>query len=206
MAELRAETRYARQLFLYGAGDGQPVRNVPTLSKLAGVHVETIRKHLPVWEKEAEAILAGSSELGLAVQLSSETLKAHERDMVCLRNLVEAKKFELDRCDEITAKLEGWLDKFEDEDREYALRILEAWQKNAGLRSSLESQFLALQKQWTSLAGIVDLKDISVVREKEIAKGKAKLTIKQLETEQGPQAPRIAGGVFARDRAEVQNG
>lgn len=199
MAEMRAETRYARQLFLHGDGTGQPVRNVARLSKLSGVTDETLRKYLPEWEREAAELLASSSEVGLALVLSEEKLKQHEKDMLHLRNLVEANIWETERLEEITAKLEGWMDKFQDGDIDQALKIFDAWQRASGQKSGLQSQFLALQKQWTSLVGIVDLKDISVVKQKEIAKGQAKLAVKQMGAETGPTTRNVgASGVFAR--------
>jgi hypothetical protein len=171
---------------------------VTKLEELSGVTGETIRKHLPEWEKEAEEILVASSEFSLGLRLSAEKLHLHESDMIHLRDQIQQVKFELEKMDQITARLADWLDKFDEEQRQEALTIFDAWQRACGQKASLRSQFLALQKQWTSLEGIVDLKDISVVREKEIAKGKAKLEIKQLENEK-PSAPRpVGGGVFSR--------
>ena len=198
MAELRAETRYAKQMFLYGSGDGQPIRNAAKLAKVSGVHVETIRRHLPEWEKEAEQLLANTSEIGLAVRLSKETLEQHNNDMIHLRDQLNQVKFEIDRLEDITAKLEDWMDKFDADEVNDALSIFDAWQRACGSKASLRSQFLAMQKQWTSLSGIVDLKDISVVREKEISKGRAKLEIKRLENETNPVPRQVPGGVFSR--------
>lgn len=206
MAELRAETRYAKQLFLYGAGDGVPIRSVPKLAEMAGVHVETVRRHLPEWEKESEALLASASANGLAIQLSAEKLADHESDMIHLRDSINRVKFEMDRLDEITARLTEWMDKFEDDsDRQVALTILDQWLRSCGQRSSLQSQFLALQKQWTSLVGIVDLKDIAVVREKEIQKGKAKLEMKRLENEPVRNVNPLDNNVFARPKIQSQD-
>jgi hypothetical protein len=197
MSEMRAETRFAMQLFLYGDGKGAPVRNVARLSELSGVSGETIRKHLPAWEEQAAKLLGSSSEVGLAIALSAEKLQQHEQDMRHLRKLVEAKKWEIERQQEITARLEGWLNKFNDEDKDQALKIFDAWQRSAGVRGALEGQFLALQKQWTALSGIVDLKDISVVRQKEIAKGQAKLELKKQGLTEAPTR-NVVGGVFDR--------
>lgn len=199
MASPRPETRYAKQLWLYGAGDGQPIKSIPKLAEVSGVTAETLRRYLPEWEKESESLLANTSELGLAINLSEETLGQHKKDMAHLRNLVEANILESEQLEKMSSKLEGWLDKFKDGDVETALRVFDAWQRSCGSKSQLQSQFLALQKQWTQLAGIVDLKDISVVRQKEIAKGQAKLTIKQLESETGTITRNVvASGVFAR--------
>jgi hypothetical protein len=197
----KAETETARQLFLYGAGDGKRIISVKGLVEATGLHENTICKHITKWQKEAEEILANTAERGLGLALSAEDLRRHKEDMAHLRNLVEAKKWETERVLEITAKLEGWMDKFSGDDGEQdkALRILELWMRTCGQKSSLESQFLALQKQWTSLSGVVDLKDIQVVKEKAMATGRARLALKKEETETGPKEANPATGIFARE-------
>ena len=195
----KAETRYARQLYLYGAGDGHRITNATKLAEKAGIHIQTVQKWLPVWEKELEEVLAETSQDNLAFHLSAEKLALHGQDMDFLRGQLGMVKFELDRLEEITAKLEDWLDKFQGDDIPIALQIFSAWQQACGSRSSLRSQFLAMQKQWTSLTGIVDLKDVAVVREKEIAKGQAKLQIKRMENETAVTTRNVVGGgVFKR--------
>lgn len=102
--------------------------------------------------------------------------------MIHLRKLIDINKFEINRIEEITEKLESWLDKFSNtEEIERAIKILDLWVRSCGQKSALQSQFLALQKQWTSLSGIVDLKDVEIVRAKEISKGKAKLEMRRIE-------------------------
>lgn len=201
----KAETKAARQLFLYGNGDGKRVLNVKALVAATGVHVGTIWKHMPAWQKEAEDLVANATENGLALSLSSATLKTHETDMLHLRNLVEANKFEQDKIDDVTAKLESWMEKFagNPEDQDKALRILELWVRTCGQKSTIISQFLALQKQWTALSGIIDLKDIQTTREKTIAVGRAKLKLRGEEAEAGKMTPAVnRSGIFDRPAIE----
>jgi hypothetical protein len=158
------------------------VLNPQVLADECGIHIETVRRHMHGWLKESESILAGASESGLAVNLSKETLSKHNNDMIHLRKLIDINKFEINRIEEITEKLESWLDKFSNtEEIERAIKILDLWVRSCGQKSALQSQFLALQKQWTSLSGIVDLKDVEIVRAKEISKGKAKLEMRRIE-------------------------
>jgi hypothetical protein len=178
--------------------------NVKRLMELAGVSEQTIGKHLPAWMKEREEILANSNPASLALSLSAKELSRHKQDMVHLRNLVEAKKWEMNRVDEILAKLEGWMDKFDSENQEHALRILEAWQRSCAQRGALENQFLALQRQWTKLVGIEGLLDVALTREKELTKGRVKMDLKKENPNSNPLENRSPGhaGVFAR-RQEV---
>lgn len=204
---VKAETQTARQLFLYGNGDGHRVLGVQALVKATGLHEATIWKHMPKWQKESEDILANTSESGLALSLSKESLKAHELDMLALRGQIDQVKWELETLEDVTEKLENWMDKFsgDSESQDKALRILEAWQRNCGQKSSLRSQFLSLQKQWTSLSGIVDLKEVQITREKTMAVGRAKLKLKSEETnnETGLKTPTARGGIFARPALDV---
>lgn len=180
-AGTKFEVDTARQLFLYGAGDGRRILNAKALAEASGLHIETIRKRMPQWLKEAEGILSGASSSGLALNLSRETMDLHKSNMVFLEKQLQLIKYELDTMDTITEKLEDWLDKFSGENEfEKAIQIFHDWQRASGTKSSLRSQFLALQKQHATLSGIVDLKDIEVVRAKEISKGKAKLEMQKL--------------------------
>jgi hypothetical protein len=180
VAKFEVET--ARQLFLFGRGDGKRVLNPQVLADECGIHIETVRRHMHGWLKESEGLLAGASESGLAVSLSKETLKKHESDMLHLRKLLEINKFETNSLEKLTEKLEGLVEKFANTDEmERAIKLLDLWVRSCGQKSALQSQFLALQKQWTSLSGIVDLKDVEIVRAKEISKGKAKLEMRKIE-------------------------
>jgi len=184
---VKSETQTARQLFLYGAGDGKRIISVKALVEATGLHENTICKHLPKWSAEFEEMVANTSEKGLGLSLSAKELQLHKEDMIHLRGEIQKIKWEMKNLDSISSKLENWLDKFDGDDGEQdrALRILEAWQKNCGQISSLRSQFLALQKQWTTLSGVVDLKDVQVAREKTLATGRAKLDLKREENETG---------------------
>lgn len=201
---MKSETRNARQLFLYGNGDGKRVTGVKALVAATGLHEQTIWKHIPAWQKEVEEMVSKTSESGLALHLSGESMKAHETDMSHLRNLVEANKFQQTEIEDVTEKLEGWMDKFSGspDDQDKALKILDLWVRTCGQKSTLISQFLSLQKQWTSLAGITDLKEIQITREKALAVGRAKQKLKSEENEASTPAPMIRGGIFAR---AVQN-
>jgi len=193
MAEMRAETRYAKQMFLHGDGNGA------RLSELSGVSGETIRKHLPEWEKEAAQLLASSSEVGLALVLSEEKLDQHSKDSAFMRNQLDKLKFEIETLEKMAVRLGEWMDKFDGDQLDQALQIFDAWQRATGTESSLRGQFIAMKKLWDQKVGIDALQDIGMTRQKEIAKGQGKLAVKQMEAETGPTTRNVgASGVFAR--------
>lgn len=195
-------TETARQLFLYGAGDGKRVLNTAKLAKLSGVHVETIRRNMPGWLKEAEEMLAGSSECGLGLKLSREVLDSNTKDLHFLRDQINQVKFELTQLETVTERLADWLDKFTGDELETALRIFNDWQRSCASKQALRTQFVALKKLWDEKSAIDGLRDVSLAREKEIAKGKARLDLKKSETETAPQ-DRTPGKFFVRRQALV---
>jgi hypothetical protein len=205
MVKEKSQTRYAKQLFLYGAGDGVPVRNVAKLSELSKVTDETIRKHLPGWEREAEQLLANTSEVGLAIKLSKETLDANNRDIEFIRDQMNQCAFEIKNMDKIVARLAEWLDKFDEDNIKDALSIFNDWQRAFASKSSLRSQFIALKKLWDEKSGIDGFREVGLVREKTISTGKAKLELKKLESEEAKGSVRhiTTTGVFARPVREL---
>jgi hypothetical protein len=199
VAEPRPETRYAKQLWLYGAGDGAPVKNIPKLAELSGVTCETIRRYLPQWERESTEILANTSEMGLALVLSEEKLEQHSKDSIFIRDQVDKLKFEIENLEKVAVRLGEWMDKFDGDDVVTALQIFDAWQRSVGTESHLRGQFVAMKKLWDDKVGLDALRDVAVTSQKEIAKGKAKLAVKAMEAETGLQVRNVsAGGVFSR--------
>lgn len=203
---LKPNVSATRQLFLYGNGDGKRILSIPALQKLTGCHPDTIRKHLPAWEKEAEKILINSNDSCLAFSLSEESLAAHESDMIFLRDNISQIKWEMDNLDNVIEKLETICGNFSlnTENGDDAIKLFDRYLRASLNKANLRGQFLAAQKQWTSLSGIVDLKDIQVVRQREIAKGKGKMDLKKLEAEENQGPKNITRtGVFARPALEA---
>ena len=205
-----AEVRAARQLFLFGAGDGKPVRHVATLAEMAGVHIQTIQKHLPAWEAEAEAILSNSSEIGFRLKLNAETLAKHENDVMFLRKSLDSMLLEASALPDLLGSLRDVVQRFlnsGDKDAyEVAADAFARYLKTFGTRESLNSQILALQKRWKECAGIESLQSVAETREKTLASGRAKLRLRAEEAQgqAGPDGARVigsggsAGGVFAK--------
>lgn len=197
MAGMKPEVAAARQLFLYGAGDGRRVLSTRGLCEATGVHPQTIHKWMPKWEKEAEEIISNSSENGQALRLSAEDLQLHKSSMSALADQLTQIQWELDRHADIVADLREWAR--ETSDLEFSMNLLDKYLRMQGSKATLRGQFLAYQKQFATLSGVVDLKDIAVVSAKELSKGRAKQTLK---SEENAGAPKIVGpaahGVFAR--------
>ena len=209
-----AEVRAARQLFLFGAGDGRPVRHVATLAKAAGVHIQTIQKHLPAWEAEAEEILSNSSEIGFRLRLNAETLKKHESDKAFFRRQIDLQVLEIERLPALENSLLDLVriiaNSGNPEAADAANLMLGRFFETIGARKSAEAHLLKLQSHWSKMAGVESLQAVAETREKTLATGRAKLALRREEAEgmagDGSQARAIgsgaAGGVFAQQHPQ----
>jgi len=198
--EMRAATREAKRLFMHGAGDGKRVVGVVKLSQMSGASESAIRMHYAAWEKEFEEKVANTGELSLALKLSAETLSDNKRDIAFIRDQIDQVKYELEQTEEITARLADWLDNFDGENQDTALNIFDSFVKGCSIKGPLRSQFIALKKLWDEKAGLDGIRDVALVREKEIRKGEARLAVKQLSN--SPlTGPRQVSGIFVRKSA-----
>lgn len=199
----KRELEIARQACLYGEGDGRPVMNVKRLAELAGVHENTIVKHLPRWQAEREDIVAQSNPVALGISLSKKQLDQNTKDLDFLRNQINLVKYELDQVENLTARLGEWMDKFDGDDIPTALQIFASWERGAGQRSSLRSQFIALKKLWDEKSAIDGLRDVALVREREMEKGRVKIALKKEGSESEPRSVGpTTNAVFVRRNAQ----
>ena len=81
VGQVAASTRYAKELFLKGNGDGKPIRNLEKLADKSGAALRTIMQHIPDWERESREIAVAhcgtkrelvESVTGAVVQWQSE--------------------------------------------------------------------------------------------------------------------------------------
>lgn len=198
-------TEAARQLFLYGAGDGKRVLTPKALAKAAGCGEATVRRYLPQWEKEAEEIALAASPAGLSIQLNREKVDQNTKDLDFLRDQIEEVKFELESLADITERLYKLTERFcDDEDmRSEALSLFNSWVQSCGKKATLRSTFVTLKRLWDEKSAIDGLRDVALTREKELSKGRAKLQLKSEGLESGDTVRKVGGGVFARDRRET---
>ena len=206
-----AEIRTARLLFLYGSGDGHRVLRPDRLAEMVGCHPESIRKHLPGWEAEAEAILAKTGENGLGLRLNAETLKKHESDKAFIREQIDSQVAEIQALPVLEKQLLSIADacaksQSAPETAEAVLALVQSFVGLHGSRKAAEAHLLKLQSHWAKMAGIESLQAVAETREKTLATGRAKLALRREEAEgaagDGSQARPVgsgaAGGVFAK--------
>lgn len=203
------EVREARRLFLYGDGDGRRVLNVAKLAELAGCHVDSIRRHLPTWEREAEEITANSSENGFQLRLSSLALAKFESDRDFIREQIDSQVAEIKRLPVLEKQLLNLAQVIAAGNSgagEVACELMSRFFETIGARKSAEAHLLKLQSHWSKMAGVESLQAVAETREKTLATGRAKLALRREEAEgmagdgsgARPVGSGAVGGVFAK--------
>lgn len=203
------EVREARRLFLFGNGDGRRVLKVEDVARLSGCHQNTVRRHLPAWEAEAEGIVAASEENSLPMRLNAETLRKHESDKSFIRRQIDTQLAEIESLPKLQDTLLNLVRSIAEcgnpDAGEQAAALLGRFFETVGNRKVMEAHLLKLQAHWAKMAGIESLQAVAETREKTLATGRAKLALRREEAagEPGPDGARLAnapasGGVFAK--------
>lgn len=202
---VKKEYHLARQLCIYGDGDGKPIANVERLAELSGLHVNTIRKYVEGWIQEREDFVTQSSTQGLALKLSAENSAKHSKDCDLLRNEMDQVAWELSNLNSIIAKFEGFINRFNNADPEQiqlALGTFDSLIKASLNKQSLRGSFLTLQARWVKLMGIEALMDVATTKAKSDATLASKLDARKAEAAEGVRDVTPAGlGVFRRGGA-----
>lgn len=196
----KSSTEAARQMYLYGEGDGIRVIDVMELSKLSGASDQTIRMRLPEWQAELEVLLAKSSKLASPnnlsiISLPEETLEGHRDDIIFFRGRLDKCKAELTALPSIISELKEITRQFASDpdtfDQAIALldRTLRLWANE----KSLTKLVIDLKNIHDQKCGLDSLKSIQESTSKAIALAQAKEPSPQ---EQG-MVP-VASGVFKR--------
>lgn len=202
------EVREARRLFLYGAGDGRRILKVEDVARMSGCHQNTVRRHLPAWEAEAEGIVAASEENGFNLRLSSLALAKFESDRTFIREQIDSQVAEIKRLPVLEKQLLDLVKRISSQNNdagEHVSALLGSFFETVANRKAMEAHLLKLQSHWSRMAGIESLQAVAETREKTLATGRAKLALRREEASEGSAdgsqarlATPAAGGVFAK--------
>lgn len=178
---IRPRTEYAKQLYLYGNGDGKPITSAAKLSELTGVGINSLSKHRKEWDREREALLAQNSKTGISLRVKPEDIRKNEEDTAFLRGQMDELLLEMDGLDRVEATFQRLLDNFDCdmESADKALAVFDSYLKAHASRKSVRSQFLEVQKRWQECAGITAVFKVAETRENEMAKGMAKVEVRR---------------------------
>lgn len=178
----------ARLAYLYGVNGGPPVVNTKELAAIGGVCENTIWKHTVAWKKEAEEIAVKLSVGENRPPLRSESLSLSIDEQVCTKHKariavldseLDSLQAELENLEPTMKEMYTFLRKFDEDDKEHALRIFENYLRASANKQNLRKQFLALHSQWAKMAGIDAIMDIQVTRAKTVATLQAKAEVNE---------------------------
>lgn len=167
-------TEVARQLFLYGEGDGIRILDNRTLAEKSGLHPETLRKWLPKWTEEFEEKLKGTSKIGSvnALSLPDEVFEHHKADNEFIRKRLDKAKFELEQLPQIIENLSLIVTQAstDPEKIDIMMAMLDKYIRFSMNEKSLTKLFMDLKNLWDSKVGLDSLKAI----QESVAKAQAK--------------------------------
>jgi len=126
MANLKEETHFAKQVYLYGDGSNQkPIKNVKLLSKYCGCPVETIRDHIRGWREISNQLALRHDNSPYSLSLSEDVLIQHTKEITFLGKQVEKLRVQLVELDPMSANYHVMLGSYQS--------ALTKWEKSSGI-------------------------------------------------------------------------
>jgi len=182
----RPNVTAARLDYLHGLNGNPPNRTVKGLCEVHGMHVNTLKKWLPTWERELENIVVSSvsrdnekplSSDAFKLALTSEVNEKNSARIAFIDKELDSLQFELENIEPAIRELSSFLHKFEDGEKDYALRIFENYLRASLNKQNLRKQFMAMHSQWTKVCGIDSIVSIQETGAKVIASLTAKASM-----------------------------
>ena len=193
-------TAAAKQMFMYGCGDGVRVLEVSELVKLSGVSRTTLGKHMPKWQAEFEETLRNTTKIASPniLSLPNETLEKHKEDIDFIRGRLDKAKSELTALPSIISDLRDLVSQFiSDEDKyDQAITLLDRYLRMSMNEKSLTKLFIDLKNVHDQKCGIDSLKAIQEATGK--AASVAALKNENPSPEISTSTQVVANGVFRR--------
>lgn len=195
-----SKTLAARQMFLYGEGDGVRITSIPELSAKSGVTQLTLRKWLPTWNEELEETLRKTTKLAspTILSLSHEILEDHKADISFFRTNLDILKAEHDSLDTALDEMLQFCRNFEGDEAKFDqfIKIFDRYCRLSMNKKGLMSQIMKIKELWDSKSGVDSLKSVQEATAKAISVASAK----SAPDEDGSDAPRVVSGDVFRKR------
>lgn len=170
-----------RLMYLFGIGNGgEPCRSREKLREVSKVTDITLRRHIEIWDGEAETLAKNANELQLGFGLREDFLAKHAEDVDFLRRTTDSLQAEADALPEMESKLETLLEGIREnlmltsEDFAKVLRLLDSYFRLTANRQKVIGLHLAVQKRWQDSSNVSAALSAAEVTMKENAKRKAR--------------------------------
>lgn len=202
--EKSAAVNLARQIFLYGNGDGRPITDLSKLAEFSGCHLKTIHKHFRGWEKEREEMLSEPTNGAFGLSVSGDVLRQHRATVDYLANLERELREEVEALPKILSELRTILRSLSNSERyDEGIQAFQIFLKLYGNRRETAKLHLQIQQRLKLHSGIELLEEAAATREKTLASGRAKLDVSKeaKAAELRGSAVPVAGTAADRDDA-----
>jgi len=137
--DLSEDMHYAKQLYLYGEGDGKPVKNLKKLAQLSGVSVAGIREHVKEWREVSTQLAIMSDNSNYSLTLSEDVLMQHQKEVDFLGEQVRKLRTQLAELDTSQQSYHVVLGSYE--------RALKAWEKSSGILAHYNTAESAMKER-----------------------------------------------------------
>jgi hypothetical protein len=160
-------TTYARQLFLYGDGDGKPITKLKELARRTGLTYQTVQERSRQWMLEREEMLKRASNMSFIAANEIANMK-HSEDMEFLRTCMDGLREEIFNLGDLQDRLETITDRLaklmadEGGDPTKVVGLFQTYFKSAGSRRALMADWLKYKAMWDSKIGVDTQQDLAV--------------------------------------------
>jgi uncharacterized protein with von Willebrand factor type A (vWA) domain len=153
---LDAETKHARELFLFGNGDGKRIKNVKKLAEMSGCGERTIYRHMEQWQRESESLaLATTGKSGAVV------LRITEKELLFSAQHVSILQRQLEKI----------------------AKVIDEATPGSDWHMELVKLHAATLLKWQAASGFADHADTQATFAKEMARQAARLAGKSADSE-----------------------
>lgn len=143
--ELSHTTRKAYELFMYGNGDGKPIRSLHKLGELSGASPRTLEKYVDKWSRESEELSRGNAgKRGQVASVTAQVVQFQAEKVNRLKLEVDALSKELEKLPVGTEVHRDTLKLF--------MAALTKWEESSGFAAFAATQ-AALAKEMAKTAG-----------------------------------------------------
>jgi hypothetical protein len=164
---LHRQMTYARQLFLFGDGNGEPITSPKRLAEITGMTPAQITHNSRKWIVERERMLKKTTNLETCMATEIANMQ-HQNDMQFLRSKVDELRHDIEGLDNTREQMEE-LTRLVVEavregggDVEQLLKIFQTYLKTLASRKSLMELWIKYKSLWDAKIGIDAQQNVSV--------------------------------------------
>ena len=135
---MKETTAYARQLYLYGEGTDPPIKDIKKLSERSGCPERTLRDWIKEWRLESERLALSHKDSPFSIELSSEVLAQHRKEIDFLAAQVRKLRIRLSKTKTTSPSYPVYLSSYQS--------ALTKWEKSSGIMAQYDVALAAMKE------------------------------------------------------------